>query len=155
MRTPLLRRGPERHALAGGLLVGAAIIYVSIAIGVAGGDFMDVPRGQMVAFVHLLAVGGTTNALLALVISLSRRDTEATILDDLIFWGVNIGVVGFVAALTTDVRGLIMVFAAVMGSALLLAIGVHLVALGHRPVAGVPPTDRRQKEPKPHPVGQP
>jgi hypothetical protein len=137
MHTPLTRRGPERHALLGGLLVGAAIVYISIAISAVGGDFMQLPRGQLVSFVHLLAVGGTTNALLAFVITLSRRHTEATVADDLIFWALNIGVVGFVVALTIEVRGLVMVFAPLMGFALLLAVGVHVAALG-RHAAGTP-----------------
>jgi hypothetical protein len=39
---------------------------------------------QVVSFVHLLAVGGTTNALLAFVIARSRRYTAATVVDDVI-----------------------------------------------------------------------
>lgn len=138
VRTSLVRRAPERHALMGGLLVGAAIVYVAVVINVAQGDIDQVPRGQGLAFLHLLSVGGTTNAILAFVVSLSRRTTRASWLDDLIFWGVNVGVIGFVTALTVDVRGLIMVFAPVMGAALLLAIGVHFVALGTGAGVGEP-----------------
>lgn len=138
IRTSLVRRAPERHALMGGLLVGAAIVYIAVVINVAQGDIDKVPRGQGLAFLHLLSVGGTTNAILAFVVSLSRRTTKASGLDDLIFWGVNVGVIGFVTALTVDVRGLIMVFAPVMGAALLLAIGVHLVALGTGARVGEP-----------------
>lgn len=130
--TSLVRRAPERHALMGGLLVGAAIVYAAVIINVAGGDVDEIPRGQGLAFLHLLALGGTTNALFAFVISLSRRTTPPSAVDDWIFWGVNVGVIGFVTALTTDVQGLIAVFAPVMGLALLLAIGVHVVALGQR-----------------------
>jgi hypothetical protein len=130
IRTSLVRRAPERHALLGGLLVGAAIVYVTVIITAAEGDFDRVPRGQGLAFLHLLSVGGTTNALLGFIVSLSRRATPAGVVDDVIFWGLNVGVIGFVTALTVDVRGLIMLFAPVMGLSLLLAIAVHLLALG-------------------------
>ncbi len=132
IRTSLVRRAPERHALMGGLLVGAAIVYAAVIINLAQGDFDRVPEGQGIAFIHLLSVGGTTNALLAFIVSLSARASEPSALDDLVFWGLNVGVIGFIAGLTADVRGLIMVFAPVMGLALLLAIGVHLLRLGAR-----------------------
>jgi hypothetical protein len=132
IRTSLVRRAPERHALMGALLVGAAIVYIAVIITAAEGDFEQVPRGQGLAFLHLLSVGGTTNALLAFIVTLSRRATPAGVVDDVIFWGVNVGVIGFVTALTLDVSGLIMLFAPILGLALLLAIAVHLVALGAR-----------------------
>lgn len=85
-----------------------------------------------------MSVGGTTNALLSFVIGLSRRTTEPSAADDMIFWGLTIGVLGFVTALTVDVEGLIMLFAPVMGLSLLLAIAVHFAALGK----GQPPPGR-------------
>ena len=141
-----VRRGPQRHALLGGLLVGAAIIYVTVVMAAVQGDLARVPRGQMVAFIHLVAVGGTTNALLAFVISLSRGTGRASVLDDLVFWGLNIGVIGFVVALTADVGWMIMVSASVMGAALLLAIGTHVVALGRRPVVRPPLPPQREEQ---------
>jgi hypothetical protein len=138
IRTSLVRRAPERHALMGALLVGAAIVYIAVIITAAEGDFEQVPRGQGLAFLHLLSVGGTTNALLAFIVTLSRRATPAGVVDDVIFWGVNVGVIGFVTALTLDVSGLIMLFAPILGLALLLAIAVHLVALGARGSVAAP-----------------
>ena len=132
IRTSLVGRSPRRHAVVGGTLVGAAIIYISVIINAAGGDFGAIPRGQAVAFLHLMSVGGTTNALLAFVIGLSRRTTEATAVDDVVFWGLTVGVLGFVAALTVDAAGLTMLFAPIMGLSLLLAIAVHVPVLGSR-----------------------
>lgn len=131
--TPLTARAPGRHALAGGMLLGVTMVYIFIAISAVQGDFAAMPRGQTLSFIHLLAVGATTNALLAFVIHLSRRISVVSVIDDAIFWGVNIGLIGFVVALTTDVRGLIVVFVPIMGLALLLAIGVHLLPLGNEP----------------------
>ncbi len=133
--TSLTARAPGRHALTGGVLLGVTMIYIFAAISAVQGDFAAMPRGQALSFIHLLAIGATTNALLAFVIHLSRRVSEVGVIDDVVFWGVNIGLIGFVVALTTDVRGLIFVFVPIMGLALLLAIGVHLIPLGSQPRA--------------------
>jgi hypothetical protein len=135
--TPLTGRAPGRHALAGGVLLGVTMVYIFIAISAVQGDFEAIPRGQLLSFIHLLAIGATTNALLAFVIHLSRRVSAVSAMDDGIFWGVNIGLIGFVTALTTDVRGLVFVFVPIMGLALLVAIGAHLVPLSREP-AGTP-----------------
>lgn len=129
--TPLTARTPGRHALAGGVLLGVTMVYIFIAISAVQGDFEAMPRGQVLSFIHLLAIGATTNALLAFVIHLSRRVSDVSAIDDVIFLGVNIGLIGFVIALTTDVRGLIFVFVPIMGLALLVAIGAHLLPLGN------------------------
>ena len=92
-----------------------------------------------------------TNTLLAYVVSVSRRTSPASALDDVIFWGVNLGVIGFVSVLTIDARGGIYVFVPVMGAALLLAIAVHLVRLS-REVSVVSEAEdsvRVQREPRP------
>jgi hypothetical protein len=128
-RTSLLARRPERHALAGGLLLGVTIVYIFVAIQIAGGDFGQIPRERIIAFTHLEAVAASTNAMLAFVVYLSRRATSRSIVDDLVFWGLNLGVIGFVVALTAEWSGLYPVFVPVMGAALLLAVGVHVAAL--------------------------
>lgn len=133
--TPLNARAPGRHALAGGVLLGATMVYVFAAISAVQGDFAAMPRGQALSFIHLLAIGATTNALLSFVIHLSRRVSDVSTIDDVIFWGVNVGLIGFVVALTTDIPGLILVFVPIMGLALLVAIGAHLLPLGNEPAS--------------------
>ena len=132
-RTSLLARRPERHALAGGLLLGVTIVYIFVAIQAAGGDFTRIPRSQIIAFTHLEAVAATTNAMLAFVVFLSRRTSPPSVVDDVVFWGLNIGVIGFVVALTAELPGLYLVFVPVMGVALLIAVGVHVAALRTAP----------------------
>lgn len=127
--TSLASRLPQRHAVVAGVFVAITFVYALAMLGPVQGDMGAVPDGQLVSFIHLLAIGGTTNALLAFVVHVSRQRTAATAADDAVFWGVNIGLVGFVTALTTDVRGLIAVFVPIMGLALLLAIVVHVRAL--------------------------
>lgn len=135
----LIARNPNRHALMGGVFVAVTFVYAFVMLGAAEGDFGAVPEGQLISFIHLLAVGGTTNALLGFVTHVSRLRTTPSGMDDVVFWGVNIGLIGFVTALTTDVRGLIVVFVPIMGLALLLAIAVHIVALRSAPEPAPPP----------------
>ena len=140
--TSLTTRAPGRHALTGGVLLGVTMIYIFVMISAAQGDFTAIPEGRAIAFIHLLAIGATTNALLAFVIHLSRRVSAVGVVDDLVYWGVNLGLVGFVVALTIPVRGLILLFVPVMGFALLLAIAVHIGPLGRdAPIAPSPPAN--------------
>jgi hypothetical protein len=122
-------RAPGRLAVAGGILLGITFVYIFVIITMAQGEFEAIPRGRLLSFIHLMAIGGTTNALLAFVVHLVRRATPASVVDDLVFWGVNIGLVGFVVSLTADISGLVFVFAPLMGLALLLAIGAYLPQL--------------------------
>ena len=126
-------RTPARHALVGGILLGVTIVYIFVAISAAQGDFAAMPRGQLLSFIHLLAIGATTNALFAFMLVLSRRVSDYSAMDDVVFWGVNLGLVGFVLALTFDISGLIFVFVPIMGLALLLALAVHFPNLGRQP----------------------
>ena len=135
------KKGLRTMIVMGGLLVGLTLIYITVIITRAEGVFEDIPRGQQLGFIHLMAVGATTNTLLAYVVSISNRATAPNWLDDVIFWGVNVGVIGFVSVLTIDARNGIYVFVPVMGAALLTAIGVHLVRLNRRL-----PTDAPEEE---------
>jgi hypothetical protein len=104
----------------------------------AGGDFVDIPRGQLLSFIHLMSVGATTNALLAFVVHLSRRVSESSAADDVVFWGVNVGLVGFAIGLTADLTALVAVAVPVMGLGLLTAIVAHLGPLRREPPPAAP-----------------
>ena len=130
---------PSRHAVVGALFIGITFVYVFTIITQAQGDFEAIPEGRAIAFIHLMAIGATTNSLLAFVIHLSRRHTEPGVVDDLIFWGVNVGLAGFAIALTVDVRGLIGIFTPLMGLALLTAVATHVSALAKRPSGSAAP----------------
>jgi hypothetical protein len=145
-QTSLLARRPERHALAGAVFLGATIVYIFVVIQLAGGDFGAIPRGRMLAFIHMMGVGATTNALLAFVIHLSRRVSHAGLVDDIAFWGINLGVLGFVVALSADVRWMVLASVPIMGLGLLLAIGAHLGPLQRGP-ASSPPAQTERPEP--------
>ena len=131
--TSLTARNAARHALVAAVFVGVTFLYIFVAISAVQGDFPSIPRGQLLSFIHLLAIGSATNALFAFMIHLSRRVSDVSAIDDIVFWGVNIGLLGFVVALTTEVDGLIFVFVPIMGLSLLTAIAVHFGPLGREP----------------------
>jgi hypothetical protein len=135
-------RSAERHAMAGALWLGVTIVYIFVAIQLAGGDFVAIPRERLIAFIHLMGVGATTNALLAFVVHLSRRVSRTSAVDDVVFWGVNVGLAGFAFALTAEMPGLYAVFVPVMGLGLLVAIGAHLGPLRHEPPPAAPATPK-------------
>jgi len=134
-RTSLVTRTPERHALAGAIMLAVTIVYIFVAIQAAGGNFTMIPHGRIVAFTHLESVAATTNAMLAFVVFLSRRVAPATVIDDVVFWGLNLGVIGFVVALTLEIPPLYLLFVPIMGLALLIAIVVHVAALNKDPAS--------------------
>jgi hypothetical protein len=136
-------RSAERHAMAGALWLGVTIVYIFVAIQLAGGDFVAIPRERLIAFIHLMGVGATTNALLAFVVHLSRRVSRTSAVDDVVFWGVNVGLAGFAFALTAEMPGLYALFVPVMGLGLLVAIGAHLGPLRHEPPPAAPATPAR------------
>lgn len=141
-------RSAERHALAGALWLGITIVYIFVTIQLAGGDFGAIPRERMIAFIHLMAVGATTNALLAFVVHLSRRVSPAGVVDDVVFWGINLGLVGFAFALTAEVPGLYAFFVPVMGLALLVAIAAHIGPLRHEPPPAAATPHRTDDRPR-------
>jgi hypothetical protein len=136
-------RTAERHALAGALWLGITIVYIFVVIQLAGGDFTAIPRGRLITFIHLMAIGATTNALLAFVVHLSRRVSPPSVVDDVVFWAVNLGLAGFAFALTAELPSMYAVTVPVMGLGLLLAIGAHLGPLRREPPPAVAATRHR------------
>jgi len=86
--------------------------------------------GLLLALDHSMCVGVMTNALFGLI----REVTGARRLlwpwvDDVLFWGMNIGVAGFLFALVSEMRGLERIFTPIMGVAILLGIIIYVIRL--------------------------
>jgi hypothetical protein len=84
--------------------------------------------GALIAYEHAMFVGVMTNALFAVVATISP---ERTILP-VVLWGVNLGLIGFLIGLTTDSAMLKRVASPVMGIALVYGIYLFLTRLGSR-----------------------
>lgn len=122
VRTPIL-----------GLVVVVGLVAYLISLFVSGADFAELtPVAFAMDHVNFLVV--VTNlvfGLMAVASSVSRRANTV------IFWGTNVGTVGFALGLITENTTLKRVFTPLLGLALLYAIYVHLTAREAEPAGQV------------------
>ena len=92
------------------------------------------PRGLFIAIDHATFVGLLTNAVfgMLLVAGASRRSVGAKV-DQVIFWGTNIGLIGFLTGLIFDVVILKRISTPIMGLSILLGLAVAAMRLGKEP----------------------
>lgn len=142
-RVRWLERGAERHFGFSGvyLVVNVALLVYLIAQVVTGAygtppDFFLIPPWLIFAFAHGMFIGVISNALFGLVHELGRERARFWAwADDVLFWGMNFGMLGFVASLSLDQRDFERVFTPIMGGSILVAILVHTVRLRARPAS--------------------
>ena len=86
-------------------------------------DFDDVPLRLLLALDHATFIGIMTNGILGLLLvaTATRRAIWAWA-DQLVFWGVNLGLVGFVIGLIADTPVMKRISTPVMGLAILLGL---------------------------------
>jgi hypothetical protein len=86
-------------------------------------DFDQAPVRLLLALDHATFVGILTNAILGLLlVATSARRAIWAWADQLVFWGVNLGLVGFVIGLIVDAPEMKRVSTPVMGAAILLGL---------------------------------
>jgi hypothetical protein len=116
-----------------GVILQAILVQQLIA---AQGDFTAVSAGLVHAYDHAMFVGLMTNALFgAILMTLSDRPRVWPWADQVIFWGLNIGVAGFIAVLliigSGEGKGAfthpVAFVAPIMGLSALLAIATYLM----------------------------
>lgn len=115
--------GPARHGAASILWLVPAVALIVYLIANYIEDFDQVPVRLLLALDHATFVGILTNAILGLlmVATAARRAIWAWA-DQLVFWGVNLGLVGFVIGLIADAPPIKRLSTPVMGSAILLGL---------------------------------
>ena len=116
-----------------GVILQAILVQQLIA---AQGDFSLVSAGLVHAYDHAMFVGLMTNAIFgAILMTLSDRPRVWPWADQVIFWGLNIGVAGFIAVLlivgSGEGKGAfthpVAFVAPIMGLSALLAIATYLM----------------------------
>ena len=86
-------------------------------------DFEQVPVRLLLALDHATFVGILTNGILGLLlVATAARRTLWAWADQLVFWGVNLGLVGFVIGLIADAPAIKRISTPVMGLAILLGL---------------------------------
>jgi hypothetical protein len=113
----------------------ASLLFTIPALGILGylivryaKEIEATPRGLLLALDHVTFIGILTNAILGmLLVAASRRADLWTWADRLVFWGMNLGVIGFATGLLAEIAVIKRVATPVMGTAILL--GLATVAM--------------------------
>lgn len=104
-------------------------------------DFDQAPTRLLLALDHVMFIGVLTNALFAqLRTATAARADLAPWSDKVVFWAMNVGLAGFWFGLVIDEAWPKRIFTPLMGTAILLGIGVYLARLvGDREAAPAAP----------------
>jgi hypothetical protein len=123
------------EANAGRLAVLSAVFSVFV-IGLAQyfiirheGDFDLVPLHQLLALDHAQFIGSTTNAIFAMLFVAATTRRVDVRLHHLVFIMVNVGIAGFAVSLLGDWTAGKRIFAPIMGTGLLIGLGVFAYGL--------------------------
>jgi predicted membrane protein len=137
LAAPWLAGGPARHYAISALFLVANValityMIVSFITGAYGDppDFSKIPSWMVFAMDHAMFIGVMTNALFGLVneVTAERRSLWSWA-DHVLFWGMNVGVVGFVVGLAQKSAIIKEVFSPIMGAAILIAIVTYTLRL--------------------------
>ena len=120
--------GPRRH---GPLAFGFLIVNIALLVYLVVNYFSvakEPPGNVLLALDHSIFIGVMTNVIFA-VIMLFRRPV-APIVDHVVFFGVNLGLIGFLTGLLMDSAPIKQVATPVLGIAILVGVAGNLMALG-------------------------
>jgi hypothetical protein len=115
--------GPARFGAASILWLVPVVGLIVYLIANYIDDFDSVPTRLLLALDHATFIGIMTNAILGLLVvaTATRREIMAWA-DQLVFWGVNVGLIGFVIGLIADAPVIKRISTPVMGLAILLGL---------------------------------
>lgn len=110
--------------------IGLTVYLISSLIrGVIHDPAADAP-GLLLALDHSIFVGVMTNAIFGLLHATTQeRRALWPWADDVLFWGMNIGLAGFLFALISEMRGLERIFTPIMGLSILLGLLVFALRM--------------------------
>ena len=133
LRIDWIAAAPIRHFAISAIWVVVALalfMYLVFTFISSGADPSDpnapgIPLNVLIASDHMAYIGILTNVMLGLLtLLLLRASVRTGIIGQLIFWGVNLGLLVFVIGLIVDTAEIKRIGAPVMGIALLFALGV-------------------------------
>jgi hypothetical protein len=107
-----------------GLIAGVALFIYVVSLFVSGAEFEEIAP-VLLAVDHLNFIMVMTNLIFAMMAVASVVSETA---NRLIYWGVNVGVVGFAVGLFTENATIKRIFTPIMGVALLYGIYTYLTA---------------------------
>lgn len=107
-----------------GLILGVALLGYVVSLFVSGAEFEEVAP-WLVAMDHINFIMVMTNLIFAMMATASLVSDAA---NRLIYWGANIGVLGFAVGIFTENATLKRIFTPILGLALLFGIYTYLTA---------------------------
>ena len=135
-------RGPGRYAAASAVAIIANVVFLNYLAGANEGDFDLVATHQILALDHMMFVGVLTNAIFAMLLLATADRTRWPALDDIVFVGMNIAVLGFVVSLLAESTWLMRIATPVLGLCILAGLADRSLAL----------LDRRTESRQPSPA---
>ncbi len=114
------------------VVVNVAILTYLIVSTITGiyPSFDVVPPWLFFALDHAMFIGVMSNALFGLIqIATQEQRSFWPWADDILFWGMNFGMVGFVISLLLDARILERIFTPIMGLSILLALVTYTLRM--------------------------
>lgn len=137
LRTPWGAAGSARQFGVSAVFIVVDIILVAVTIAIfisVEGDIDRFPAGVLIATDHVTFIGVMTNALFALLLAATQRGTDGgRMLAQVTFWGMNIGLVGFLVGLLAEITLLKQIFTPIMGLSILVAIAAFVIQLMPEP----------------------
>jgi hypothetical protein len=132
---------PIRHFAAASIWVVVALglfiyfVFVFISSGSASPDFNTLPVNVLIAADHSAFIGVVTNISLGLLtVLLLRANVRRDLIGQVVFWGVNLGLLVFVIGLIVNTAEIKRIGAPVMGVTLLLALAILAYAALREPL---------------------
>ena len=139
LRVSWLAAEPIRHLAAASIWVVAALIlfmYIVFQFISKPDDPNALPLNILIASDHAVYLGVITNIVLGLLtMLLLRADVRRSWVGQVIFWGVNLGLLVFVIGLIVDTAELKRIGAPLMGATLLLSLGLLAWTAWREPLA--------------------
>ncbi|MCK9487337.1 MAG: hypothetical protein M0R73_11675 [Dehalococcoidia bacterium] len=128
--TSWLAPSKARHGVAATLfLIVNICIFVYLVANYAEDGIDTAPRRLLLALDHSIFIGVLTMTIIPFIARLSTTSRPPWV-DHVVFWGLTAGLAAFVAGLLSDTDALIRLGTPVLGTAILVAIVVHLRGLG-------------------------
>ncbi|MEY2475718.1 MAG: hypothetical protein QOG87_1033 [Actinomycetota bacterium] len=115
---------PARFGAVSAIAVVVNILFLNYLIGANGGDVDKIATRQILAVDHLMFVGVLTNGIFGLLRGITSGDDRWETADHVVFYGMNLGLLGFVVALLADNIGIEQVATPVLGASILLGLGL-------------------------------
>ena len=122
-------RGPGRYAAASAVAIIANVVFLNYLAGANEGDFDLVATHQILALDHMMFVGVLTNAIFAMLLLATAERSRWPALDDIVFVGMNVALLGFVVGLLAESTWLIRIATPVLGLCILAGLVDRSMAL--------------------------